>query len=439
MCYSGAAVEARVSLSGPSARKLSLGEEHDEAWLAGIWARQAFDRRELRTTSGLDFQVVYPGLQVGGAGPDFRDAILALPDGRLLRGDVEIHLHSQGWEQHGHGRDRAYDGVLLHVVLIAGGRTYNSQGAPVLTVELGERLQRRGPGKAARLAETQAQLTYVVAPCRERLPRLQPAELDSLLRSLALERFHAKQAVFEGELAVYEPDQVLYAGLLEALGYSRNREPFRELARLAPLDAAACARTPERIQAMLLDAAGLSSGDRGVLEELGLPGMRLEPGAWQTAGVRPDNWPARRIAQGAAVLARLVAGGLVDELLGPLTEAQDADGASVRRAQARWHDQLRETGPQRADAIALNVLLPFAAAYGQATCHFGLAERAQATWLAYPVEGGNQVTRLMRREVMGTLTPALKGAAGEQALLHVWDSWCHDKLCALGPLGGKRR
>src|SRR5581483_12156653 len=98
----------------------------DEGWLAGIWQRQAFDKRDLATTDGVHFQVVYPGRCTGEAGPDFREAILALPDGSLLRGDVEIHLHSQGWEQHGHGRDPAYDLVLLHVVLIAGGQTRNS-------------------------------------------------------------------------------------------------------------------------------------------------------------------------------------------------------------------------------------------------------------------------------------------------------------------------
>ncbi|MBV8087289.1 MAG: DUF2851 family protein, partial [Chloroflexi bacterium] len=379
---------ARVSVLGAPGRKVPVPEGHDEAWLAGVWARQAFDRRELRTTSGLDFQVVYPGLQVGGAGPDFRDAILALPDGRLVRGDVEIHLHSHGWEQHGHRRDPAYDGVLLHVVLVAGGRTYNSQGEPVLTLALGERLQGRPPGEANRLAETRAQLTYVVAPCRGRLPRLQPGELNGLLRSLALERFQAKQAVFEGELAVYEPEQVLYAGLLEALGYSRNREPFRDLARLVPIEAIACARTAKGIEALLLDGAGLSGTSRS-LEAFGLPGMRLPPGVWQTVGVRPDNWPARRIGQGAAVLARLVqGGGLVDALLGPLAEAEDWAKASVKRVQASWYEQQRELGPQRADAIAVNVLLPFAGAYGQATCQFGLAEHAMAAWLAYPTEGG---------------------------------------------------
>src|SRR5205814_925805 len=108
----------------------------------------------------------------------------------------------------------------------------------------------------------------------------------------------------------------------------------------------------------------------------------------------------------------------------------------AKRPREVWHKQLRELGPQRVDAIAINVLLPFAAAYGQATCQFGLADAAQAAFVAYPAEGGNQITRTMRTEVMGALAACTAGACGEQALLHVWDSWCHLKLCAVCPLGG---
>ena len=418
MCYN-APVGRRLSIGSGLAAGSASGTRRDEGWLAGIWARQAFDRHELHTTSGLDFQVVYPGLQVGGAGPDFRGAILALPDGRLLRGDVEIHLHSQGWEQHGHSHDVTYDGVLLHVVLIAGGRTRNSRGELVLTLELGDRLQHGRPAEPKPLAEAPGQLTYVVAPCRRRLPSLEATEVRGQLQGLALERFHAKQGVFEGELAVFEPDHVLYAGLLEALGYSRNREPFRALAQLVPLDCVRLARTPAAIEALLLDAAGLAELPAACVDgsaclppgapaaDAGLCGLRLEARLWQTVGVRPDNRPARRIAQGAALLARL-AGALRDELLAPLAELCDVHGEAIRRLRSGWHEQLRELGPQRADAVAVNVLLPFAAAYGQATCQFGLAERATAAFLAYPAGGDNQVTRHLRGEVLGPLADAAR-------------------------------
>ena len=43
--------------------------------------------------------------------------------------------------------------------------------------------------------------------------------------------------------------------------------------------------------------------------------------------------------------------------------------------------------------------------------------------------------RYMRGHILGPLAKAAPGAAGEQALLHVWDRWCHHKVCAVCPLG----
>ncbi|HEX6510820.1 MAG TPA: hypothetical protein VF157_00855, partial [Chloroflexota bacterium] len=72
---------------------------------------------------------------------------------------------------------------------------------------------------------------------------------------------------------------------------------------------------------------------------------------------------------------------------------------------------------------------------GQATCQFALAESAAAAFQQYPTEGANHVTRYMRRDILGDLAGSAQGAAGDQALLHVWDRWCHQKVCALCPLG----
>src|SRR5262249_49507676 len=158
-----------------------------------------------------------------------------------------------------------------------------------------------------------------------------------------------------------DASQVLYAGLLEALGYSRNRQPFRLLAAHVPLAAVAGAREPGAIAAVLHDAAGLVP-PAGLVEAAGLLRRPSSDYPWTTLGVRPDNWPLRRSTQVSAILARL-AGRLLDELLAPLLDAP-LDAQAVR---AIWLEQLRELGPQRADAAAVNVLLPFAAAYGQAT------------------------------------------------------------------------
>lgn len=449
----GLVVGAGGGSIGPAAKSREFprtrhAAARDERWLAGVWQKQAFDRHDLQTTCGLPFKLVYPGRRTGEAGPDFHDAILALADGSLLRGDVELHLDSGGWQQHGHHLDPAYNRVVLHVVIDARKQVRNLQGEPVLTLELAGRLRR---SRQARPRERQAsgelatdcegaQLSYLVQPCRHTLPDMQPRNAASLLQALALERFQAKQAVFEGELAVYEPQQTLYAGIMEALGYSRNKRTFRELAQLVPLNAFGSQASSTAIDQLLSAGAGLLEchENSALLANAGLIARPMTASDWLYVGVRPDNWPQRRIRQFAAILSRLGPAKLLDALLAPLAELDGGCSnprAGVARLRCEWQRQLAEVGRQRADAIAVNVLLPFAAAYGQATCQFLLSDTAAQVFLAYPAQGANQVTGYMRRTILGPLATSVSGAAGEQALMQVWDRWCHDKVCALCPLG----
>src|SRR5207237_3659967 len=80
-------------------------------WLGGAWPRGL-----PWTSDGTPLQIVFPGRPGHGAGPDLLDAIVALPDGRLLHGDVELHVRTSDWRAHGHDGDARYRRVALHGV-----------------------------------------------------------------------------------------------------------------------------------------------------------------------------------------------------------------------------------------------------------------------------------------------------------------------------------
>ncbi|MCH7996197.1 MAG: DUF2851 family protein, partial [Chloroflexi bacterium] len=69
-----------------------MEREIDERLLARIWRGQWIEASRLETTDGRRLQVVFPGRANGDSGPDFLGAIVALEDGRLLVGDVELHV-----------------------------------------------------------------------------------------------------------------------------------------------------------------------------------------------------------------------------------------------------------------------------------------------------------------------------------------------------------
>ena len=98
----------------PDARSLSPAPS--EAELVRLWEGQRFPPQALVSGDGAPLRVVFRGRPCsGGAGPDFRDAVIKLR-GRQVRGDVELHVLASGFRRHGHHRDHAYDNVILHVV-----------------------------------------------------------------------------------------------------------------------------------------------------------------------------------------------------------------------------------------------------------------------------------------------------------------------------------
>lgn len=87
-----------------------------ESLLVRVWHSQILRDKELITAGGESFRVIYPGRTNSESGPDFHHAIIATGEGEL-RGDVELHVRSSGWQAHGHHRDPRYNGLILHVVM----------------------------------------------------------------------------------------------------------------------------------------------------------------------------------------------------------------------------------------------------------------------------------------------------------------------------------
>ena len=124
-------------------------------------------------------------------------------------------------------------------------------------------------------------------------------EIGVLLDSAGDSRFLGKSASFLALLQEEEPDQLLYSDLMEALGYSQNREPFLELAGSVPYRRLAKAvlrsAANERhsgLQRILLAAAGFAPGGAKAMSR----------NRWHTFRVRPNNHPKWRILGFAHVL-----------------------------------------------------------------------------------------------------------------------------------------
>ena len=359
--------------------------------------------------------MVFPGRRWGGPGPDFRGAVLAARDGTLLRGDVEVHPRASSWAAHRHAQDGEYRQVVLHVVQIADAVALDGHSRPVPTVEL-EPEPGRGP------------------PPRLRVPCVRaPAAVLEIVEAAGCERFRARAARFEGDLAVEAPDQVLWRGVCEALGFQRNTRPFGQLAEAVAWSQAArvvADRGP-------VGLAGLLLGTAGLLAEATLPeahawralqrGQRLRAAlsaaSWDRRQQRAANAPEQRCRG----LAELAAGWAAQRWCGPAEQVLEAVRQAAHARRPRLWPLVTASpwiGRGRAQVIVVNVLLPFAAAAGVA--------EASAIFRRLPGEPPNRVVRYMAAQ-LGAPAVRFRGACPQQGLVHLFKLTCASRLCEKCP------
>jgi len=281
-------------------------------------------------------------------------------------------------------------------------------------------------------------------------------------------------AGFQGDLSCLPPDEALYRAIMGALGYSANRELFRTIAEWVPVGLLRSMAHEHgdligALEAMLLGTAGLLPSQtrrEGADHQDSHPHVRyleaiwgqmdgryvarrLARGDWRVHRVRPCNRPARRMAGAARLLAQWARDVEFPRAL--LERVRDIAGSSRPRLLARpflaadpggyWSTHadfglpLRCPSPgligqERAGEIVVNVLLPFAAAWGACNGDRELEQAASQAFLVYPRGAGNHVTRHMALQLAGPGNPGLvQSACQEQGLVHLFKGWCRCRDC----------
>jgi hypothetical protein len=389
------AVLERSANYDPSASGSSKGPvgRIPEKLLARLWQKRAARQEEFRTSGGRRVRVLYPGRPGAAAGPDFRDALLEVEGLGLVQGDVELHVRQQDWYAHGHADDPNYNGVVLHAALETSPQVTSLQSghqAPVislaallaaedaLTPALSQQEREEGPGEKV----------WAILEARGWPRPATVAGLGDLLDAAGDARFQAKSRILHAFMREQSASQTLYEGIMEALGYRANRQPFLKLAHRAPWTALAreALAGPESesecsgiIERRLLELSGLSqSKERAGRRRMGY-GLPLAAAEWHCFRVRPANHPRHRIAGAARLLARflyfesleteLEEGQLIRELgqvVARGSAAKLTSSLTVAADPGQPTAGLAYVGAARAKDLAVNVVLPFFHALAEA-------------------------------------------------------------------------
>lgn len=319
-----------------------------------IWLRRDFEQTGLRLLDGRSVLVRSAGAWNLLGGPDFHEARLVF-EGAPVTGDVEVHFHSADWHAHRHAEDRAYDNVVLHVILFPPGpgerRALRRDGSEIPALVLLPWLH-RGLEEYASDEALEKMTAQDAAEKISRLAAMARPEMEQMLRRHAQRRWQMKRRFAALRLAKLGWTETAHHAALEILGYKRNRAPMLATATVHPLhEWIATDHNPDSIWAERRDE-------------------------WQMQGIRPANHPLRRLRQYHAwVQARpawpedlkRVAGcvpGVGAESIGtPLVRKQLA----LSKLRERWLEEITAAtmGGSRFDTLVCDGFLPLVAAETQ--------------------------------------------------------------------------
>ncbi len=423
-----------------------------EKQAALIW--QQVVGRELTSSEDELVSVIYPGRANDDNGPDFRDAVI-VNKSHLTKGDVEVHVKSSDWYSHKHHVDAEYNNVILHVVMWhdCHSATLLKSGKPVPVLCLAKALRH------------QAYLLPYQLPCFQILDHVNRQTLRKLLNAAGEERFKQKAMHFQAEIKQEEAGQVLFRGMMRALGYAKNTKPFEDLADRTPLNSIESREGLALKQALLLGTAGLLPSQRWqgkftrgkevqeleqIWQSVGKKVKTMKEGDWNFSHIYPNNSPVRRIIAQSHLLERYCEGKLLAGILQLVKEAPLPGGHRMLEngltvaGDGYWRDHFdfdvrsktkisALLGNSKAGEIAVNVILPFAFSWGELANEEKLTEHAIELYRNYPKLAENCITQHMKKQ-FGLKEPFDLTACYQQGLIHIFRNYCREGSCSECPL-----
>jgi hypothetical protein len=397
----------------------------------------------LSTTDGRSVDFIHLGVWTHGLGPDFRNALICIDNGPVIEGSIELHLRSHGWIEHGHHLDPAYNQVVLHVVTrFDATEIRRADGKLVPTVVLDASFRRM----------ITANIDWSIVGgevCAEHIARDQGDVIRDIIGRLGDIRLSARTAAVEGSLQSAAPEPVLFGMLMDALGYSRNRDGMRAVVDAVPWSVvtSVAQRGPHAfadLTALLLGVGGYLPMSDIEGEHAGISAKAIRecatrwtalsasfglesipPTIWQMGRVRPGNHPALRLVQAASLVAA-TGGRISAAILEPLRLGLEPSRALQDLVAANIDTRL---GDDRARAIAVNVVMPFAFGLGQQMGDTELINQAGTIWESMPGAESNERTRRATRQVAGEAGIRRQGARIQQGLIHLDRTLCEPRRC----------
>lgn len=409
-----------------------------EELLHYAWRMRRFNADNLQTTDGQPVEVLQPGQLNTHAGPDFLHARLRIGD-TIWAGNVEMHLRSSDWLQHGHQSDAAYNNVILHVVYEEDTAICRINGTDIPCLELKQRISRRLAAHYQRLIKSEQWV-----PCANTIEQVNDLTRNLWLDRMAAERLEARASKIQEQLLRNKEgwEETFYQFMARSLGGRVNAEPMQMLAERTPLLLLYKYRhSLFQLEALLFGQSGLLEAPledeypRRLQQEYQFLSKKhgltpLPPQTWKYLRLRPANFPTIRIAQLATMIYQQAGWFSKAMTAHDLTELKNM--FSVKLSNYWWdhytfdkasHRQAKTLGAQTVRSVIINTVAPMLFLYGDRKGDHRLRDKGLDLLEKLPAEQ-NKIIRAWKKH-------GVKAASAyqTQALLHLKQQYCTPKRC----------
>jgi len=413
-------------------------EKIPEAFLHYVWKYNYFDQHHAAvTTGGKSIQILDNGQHNKDAGPDFFNAKIKIDD-TIWVGNIEIHIHSSDWFRHNHHQDKAYDNVILQVVLQHDKEILRTNGSVIPTYEIG--FNKKLLNNYQSLLNSEQWI-----PCQQQIGQISPLTQTFWIDKLGIERIESKYDRISTTLNQNQNnwETTFYQKLARNFGFKTNAIPFEMLAGSLPLEyISKCKDNLFQLEALFFGQAGFLETDLtedpyylNLKKEYAYLKDRfqltpIESHLWKFSKLRPSNFPTIRIAQFAKLICRstrlfskILETAKLEELYTLLNvELEDywLTHYTFRKSSVKRNKKL---GKQAVRTIIINTIVPFLFIFGERKNKEMYKEKAIQFLQELPPENNHIVKKWQELGIIP------ENAYQTQAIIHLKNQYCDPKNC----------
>ncbi|MDY6916271.1 MAG: DUF2851 family protein [Candidatus Cloacimonadota bacterium] len=422
--------------------------DFSERFLYHIWDAQHL-QSELQTVSGNRLKIISPGRWNTGSGPDFINAKLQI-DGKEFMADIEIDLYTYNWKLHHHNENPDFNRVGLHVVYRHNtnlNHTIREDGTIIEVFQMKNFLD----DSIEKLVKQYDEFKLEAKFC-EFFAGLHPTQVEFVLTELGKLRLKRKIKRFSSELKFNSFEQVLYQGILEALGYSKNKLAMLNFAGNVNYDiikeAYQNGMSKQELIAIYLKSSGLLqklpasfSEDWCIQQEVIYKNQNFvkieEIYDWNLFRIRPHNHPGIRLIEFAELLYPHLQFSFFQDMLKMFSFPKQKFTISEfrKRLYGFFGNQQKildkyAIGKTRIDTILINIILPIVILYAKEKNFVDLEKTARKVYLNYKALPSNHLIRHMQSFMDDVQIKKMKKkAVFQQGLLKLYFDNCCQHRC----------